>query len=64
MLQQNKLKSLAAAMTLGAQDAPHTIELILDPLCPHCRSAWQEIAETLGPARGRRFAANSPAPAL
>ncbi|TVR14881.1 MAG: hypothetical protein EA401_03665 [Planctomycetota bacterium] len=43
---------LAAAMTMGDNNAPWSAQLVLDPLCPHCRQAWQEVAHTLGPLVG------------
>ena len=49
---QRQVELLANKMVLGQAEAPFSADLILDPLCPHCRSTWHNVARKLGPAVG------------
>lgn len=51
-LLMRQVETLGHTLLLGDMSAPNQADLILDPVCPHCRSAWLSIAKELGPAVG------------
>ncbi|TVR40139.1 MAG: hypothetical protein EA402_14080 [Planctomycetota bacterium] len=44
--------AMSAAMRIGEAQAEIELHLVLDPICPHCRSVWRQLAEGLGPLIG------------